>query len=107
LNQVDQALQFYKEALKQDPDDPRAHFKISRAYMEQRKFKEAISHLERGLRIDNDNADAYLKLGWSLKWVKRYGEAVNAFKRYLELEPQAIDKADIEQQIQFLQSKDR
>ncbi len=105
LGQTKKALAHYKEAIEVAPDDPRAHFRMGKVFMEMRKFKDAIKHFNKSLEAEKDNSEIYLKLGWANKRVKRYSDARGAFQRYLELEPQAIDRTDIEQQIQYLKGK--
>ncbi len=51
----EEALQKYQEALVQEPDNPKIHYNIGRAFYKMEKYDEAISEFEMGL-LEKDRA---------------------------------------------------
>jgi len=58
-----QAVQYFQEALKHDPDYPEALYGLGRAYINLGSFKDAVETFEKLLKLDPNSADAYTALG--------------------------------------------
>jgi tetratricopeptide (TPR) repeat protein len=52
--QYDRAIELYREALKEKPNDAQPHIKLGEAYLAKRMYKEAIAEMQKGVGLDND-----------------------------------------------------
>ena len=81
---LDSALAHFEQELLVNPDDPLSSLYLGIGLTEQRRFAEAIPHLELASGLEAMRADAFRFLGQSLAGVGSYEEAVAAFRRALE-----------------------
>ncbi len=101
-----QAITTYEKALKADPELKSVYFKLGQAYGEVKNFDQAISHYKKAALVDKDNASIWLSLGYAYKERKQRGEAAAAFERYLAKRPDADNKKEIEDEIDYLKKKE-
>jgi tetratricopeptide (TPR) repeat protein len=60
-------------------------------------YEDAVKSYEKSLEFNPDNPDAYYNLGLLYeKIIRNFGRAMVYYRKYLELYPQAPDRADIE-----------
>jgi len=57
------ALGAYKKILPKDSMNPELHFRISRCYLMQKQFQDAVSEIDRTLELDSSYTDAYIMSG--------------------------------------------
>ena len=81
----EQALDYYKEALKKKPDLATAHYAIGVMSIEEKKYNEGIASLKEAVRLDPNYAPAYRALGEIYNLAGRYTEAADNFKKYLSM----------------------
>ncbi len=60
---VEEEIEAYKQAIRTNPDDAKAHTNLGNAYVSLGMYKEAIDAFKQAIRINPDNADAYFILG--------------------------------------------
>ena len=90
----------YKQAAREDPEDPRAHAGLGNVYLDQGRFANAVEAYQQALKIRDDYIDAYQPLGYSLARLKRHAEATDVFKQALQYDP---DNAEIYNNLAFTQ----
>jgi len=74
-------------------------------FYKQKDYDKAIAEFQEVIRLDSEFGVAYAYLGYSYAFgPKDYGSAIEALQTYLNLEPNAEDKAQVEQDIQTLQN---
>ncbi|RJO71902.1 MAG: tetratricopeptide repeat protein [Myxococcales bacterium] len=99
------AIARYQEALKQDPENPQAHAKLGGVFLELGQPKKAVPYLQKAVTLDANNPQAHLNLGYAYKAIRNKSDAVKEFETYLELNPTAIDKDEIEDEIYYLKNR--
>ncbi|MBX7059416.1 MAG: tetratricopeptide repeat protein [Leptospirales bacterium] len=62
-NRIEQSIQAYRQALRQDPDSESARWELSLQLMEKRDFASADSELRRLLQSRNEDWEVYYKAG--------------------------------------------
>ncbi|MGP1310783.1 MAG: tetratricopeptide repeat protein, partial [Phycisphaerales bacterium] len=83
---LDRAVWCLREALRLDPDLPRASARLADLYAETGKHERARQLYLRELRASPGDIDTLLGLGRLLVSMKRLGEASEKFRRVLEIE---------------------
>ena len=60
---MEEEFEVYKQAIKINPDDAKAHYDLGLAYGESIKWKKAIKSYKQAVRINPDYAEAHYYLG--------------------------------------------
>lgn len=87
LEQNEEALSYYKEALEKDKENEFIHNAIASIYRAKGEFVSARMHLSASLAIDNQNALTYYNYGNLLVDMKHLDEAKEMYKTALEIDP--------------------
>ena len=87
------------ETLQPIQDHPRAAFLLGRALLERGDTRAALPHLERAARQDGIDPVVHRHLGYAYKELGRRADAARSFRTYLEREPKAVDRREIEDEI--------
>ena len=82
---LESAMEWFEEELQVNPDDPTTSLYLGTALVEERRFAEAIPHLETASRSATIRADALQLLGKSLSAENRLEEAIATFRQGLEV----------------------
>lgn len=90
LNQPDQAIAAYRQALQINPDDASAWYNLGHSYDDIKRYDDAITAYRQVIRIDPDNIKAWSNIGISYSGLKRYDEAITAYRQVLRIDPEAI-----------------
>jgi spermidine synthase len=88
---VTEAIQWYEQALRIDPDHAEAHFNLGLALARAGKVLEAIGHWEQALRIRPGYAEAHNSLGNALAQVGRPQEALQHYEQALKVKPDYVE----------------
>ncbi|MHC4982687.1 MAG: tetratricopeptide repeat protein [Planctomycetota bacterium] len=88
---LDAAIERYRQALRIDPDYYRAHNNLGIALTKKGKLDEAIRHYRRGLQAKPDEADIYYNLGHALRRQGKLDEAIRSYRQAVRLKPDDID----------------
>jgi tetratricopeptide (TPR) repeat protein len=72
-------------------------------YYDNEQWDQAIAEFKKAIEVDPNSAFAYAGLGYSYAFgPKDYAAAIKALEKYLQLMPEAEDKAEVEADIQTL-----
>ncbi|HVM47716.1 MAG TPA: tetratricopeptide repeat protein [Candidatus Acidoferrum sp.] len=77
----------WRDTLDRNPDAWIAHANLGWILADQRKYDEAISHLDASLKLNPNNAQAHCNLGRVLSLQGRFAEAQGQFQAALKLKP--------------------
>lgn len=81
-----EAVQSYKQALAQEPDNMTAHRNLGIVLVKASDFSNAIVHLEKSLKVFDENFDANYYLAEAYRAVDNYGEAIFRYKSALKIQ---------------------
>ncbi|HEX3036069.1 MAG TPA: tetratricopeptide repeat protein, partial [Thermodesulfobacteriota bacterium] len=91
-----------QKALKIEPDDAKSHYYLATIYRETGNNKEeldrAIAEYEKAIASKPDYAEAYFGLGLAYYRKEMSEKAKEAFAKYLELNPAADEREEIQRQ---------
>jgi tetratricopeptide (TPR) repeat protein len=88
-NKLDAGISHLRKAVKLYDAYPTAYTLLGTAYLEQKRWKDAETALQKSIGFDSNSADAYLALGAVFNQTKNYPQAESALLRGLELKPDA------------------
>lgn len=97
----------YQDALKLQPDLPRGHHGMARAYAAQSKLDQAMAEAQTALRLSPRDLEIHHTVGAIYERMHKYEEAASAFSNYVNLLPNKdhSEKADWSRsEIKFLRS---
>ena len=84
LRSLHEQLEKYLEQIRETPNNARAHYRLGRTYLEQKRYTRAQASFQRALAIEPDYGWAYYGLGAAYHHQKRLGEAIAAYARAYE-----------------------
>lgn len=87
---LDQAEQFYKEAIEKNPEKALYRILLANALFEQQKFNESLREYKKAAELEpdyNNNLSYLAKLGIIYNNIKSYEEAITIFQKVLEIDP--------------------
>ena len=90
---LEQAIQSFKEAIRTNPNDFDAHFGLGGCYSELGNEEEAMKATKEAVRIRPDYPFAHIALGLNYHNLGRYKEAIETYKHAMELDPHLADTA--------------
>jgi tetratricopeptide (TPR) repeat protein len=99
LKESEKALEYFVRAMKSHPMDSEAKFQAGKANFALNRYDAAIAMYQEAIKIDAGNPLIYRHLGYAYRAT---GDGVNmrwAFSKYLEMEPDAADKAEIQKNL--------
>lgn len=77
---LDEALQYYKQAMDLDPDNSVTLYNTGILYNIKSEYENAVQVLEQSLTLNKDNVYAYLALGDALERQKEIKKAILTYK---------------------------
>ena len=91
--QWDEALNYFQDALIDDPENPRLHFNIAATQYKKQRYEEALESLEKSLITDEASLQqgTYYNQGNVYYQLEKYQEAIDAYKKALDLQPEDQD----------------
>jgi tetratricopeptide (TPR) repeat protein len=81
------AITEYREALRDDSDDPRNHATLASLLINQGNTVEAIGHLEEAIRLNPRLAQGHYNMGVAMSRIGRIDEAIREYYETLKIEP--------------------
>ena len=69
------------EAVRENPEDAKAHYELGKIWLEGKFYRKAIVHLEQSLRLNRDNPEGFLLLGIAYSGIGRYDLTIKALQR--------------------------
>jgi tetratricopeptide (TPR) repeat protein len=94
-----EALGYLKKAMQIDPRSVEAKVQASTSNQRLKNYTGALALLQAAIALDKGNPNLYRQLGFLYREMGDPQNARNAFKKYLEMEPDASDKAEIQRYI--------
>jgi tetratricopeptide (TPR) repeat protein len=92
LGNYKEAIGFFKQAIRINPDFAKAHYNLGVAYVNFNMHKEAIESFKQAIRINPDNAEAYYSLALSYLMLNDKNSAVDEYKVLKELDKEKANK---------------
>jgi tetratricopeptide (TPR) repeat protein len=83
------AIKHFRKAIQLYDGFPEAYLMLGLIYLDQKKFEDSRTALQKSAELDPKSAAAYLALGAALNQEKKYEDAERALTRGLELAPDA------------------
>jgi tetratricopeptide (TPR) repeat protein len=80
-------IEALKQAVKMNPDDAEAHYKLGTTYGNLGMYKEANDAYKQTIRINPDSAEAYSGIGAVFITSSMYKEAIDAFNQAIRINP--------------------
>ncbi|MBT1072717.1 FkbM family methyltransferase [Pelotalea chapellei] len=87
---LDDAVDAYRLALAQEPDNPECLLRLSHVLLLMKRHGEAASHVERLIQVTTDFAFGYYLMGFICRELGRWKEARSYLLRAVELDPSHI-----------------
>lgn len=84
---LDEALEYYKEALDLDERNEFVHNAIASIYRQKEEYASAKMHLNASLEIDDTNPVTYYNFGNLLVDMNKKDEAIKMYEKAVELQP--------------------
>lgn len=88
---LDEALEYYKEALDVDEENEFIHNAIASIYRQKEEYASAKMHLTASLEIDDTNPVTYYNFGNLLVDMHKNEEAIKMYEKALELQPDFVE----------------
>ncbi|MBI4849234.1 MAG: tetratricopeptide repeat protein [Nitrospirae bacterium] len=85
--QYKEAIEAFKQAIKNAPDHAQAHFNLGVAYDDLGMYKEAIEAYKQAIRIKPDLAEAHNNLGVAYGKSGQHKEAIEEYKQAIRIKP--------------------
>jgi tetratricopeptide (TPR) repeat protein len=79
------ALDFYRAALKKDPNNSRVYNKAGIAELQMRRFDDAKKDFERSIKKDRSYSNAYNNLGVIYYHDKKYSKAIGLYEKAIKI----------------------
>lgn len=100
----DEALNKYRNASIEDPENPLIHFNLANAFYKKKKYEDALKDYEKSLSVEDvlTQSKAYYNMGNTLYRLGKLPEAILAYKQALKLNP---DDEDAKYNLEFVRRK--
>jgi len=92
---LEEAIQSYKEAIRANPYDFDAHFNLGGCYSRLGYDEEAMMATQEAVRIRPDYAFAHIALGINYHKLGQYDRAIETYKQAMRLDPDLADQANL------------
>jgi tetratricopeptide (TPR) repeat protein len=99
--QLDLAIEWFAQAIRQNPDVADYFSNLGTALQQQNRLDEAIKSFDRALQLKPDFAAVWYKLGQILQQQKRLDEAVLSFDQALNTDPNHLEAANASAVLHF------
>jgi len=87
----DEALEYYKEALKLDEHNTYIHQAMASVYRKTHEYASARNHLNRSLELDDKNPITYYNYGNLLLDMKHFDEAKDMYENALKIDADFVE----------------
>lgn len=83
----EQSLVYLQEALRNAPDNSKAHLAVGHIHLEAGRYGQAREHLERAIALNPDSADAWTNLGSLEAALENHAAALRDFEKAVSISP--------------------
>jgi tetratricopeptide (TPR) repeat protein len=87
LNRYEDAITAYEGALRLQPNNAVANYRVGWSYNDLNRYSDAIPYLREAVRLKPEYSEAFNELGFALLNIQRYNEAVASFKEATRIKP--------------------
>jgi Flp pilus assembly protein TadD len=91
LDKIPESVEYYKKALRLNPEYVNAHKNLGDILKSQNNLNEAAAHYNRILQIEPNHVEAHFNLGTIFQMQNKLDRAENYYRRTLELDPNHIN----------------
>lgn len=91
--QWDESLQYFQDALLDDPENPTGHFNIGDAQYKRKNYEESLKSYEKAMTTQDVNLKqkSYYNLGNTYYQMNKYQESIQSYIKALDLDPNDAD----------------
>ena len=75
--EFDEAIQFYNNSIKLDPDEPTTYCNRALAYVKIKKFENALTDCNKAIELKRDYSKAYYRRAVCLMGVQKFQESLD------------------------------
>lgn len=88
--QWDEALNYFQDALVDEPENPLVHYNVGTALYKKERYEDALASFEKSLQTEDISLQqqTYYNRGNVLYRLEKYQEAVEAYKKALDIQPE-------------------
>lgn len=86
-----QAIEFFEKTVKIKPEQYESHKRLAQLYEEDKKYADAVSHLEKLAVLAPEESGIFFSLGLNYSRIDKLRESVRAYKRCIELAPDHVE----------------
>ncbi len=86
-----QAIEFFEKTVKINPEQYESHKQLAKLYEEDKRYSDAVAHLEKLASIAPGEDGIFFSLGLNYSRIDKLKEAVEAYKRCIELSPGHVE----------------
>jgi len=84
-----------------DDQKARTHFEAGTSYFQESRFEDAVREFQEAYRL-SQRSMLLINIGLSYSHALKFDEAIDAYQKYLETEPDAANRKEIEARIEHL-----
>lgn len=99
---VDEAIRYYREAIRKSPDYYKAYANLGAAWARKGRSDKAINLYQKALELNPRDSATHLNLGLALARRGRRSQAATHLRQFLSLEPQSPRRDEIERFVKTL-----
>jgi len=103
LGELDAALADLNKAIQLSPGYADAYNNRGEVFRQKQMYRQAMDDYRRATQIEKNFPEPHYNLALILEHEKNYDPAINEYRKYLELQPKAEDRRDVETKIDSLQ----
>lgn len=92
--------------VKVEPTDHQSWLQLAQLYLGRGEYQKSADAYNKLVTLKKETPDTYYYLGVSYKGLNKGTEAVTSFEKYLALDPEAKDRASVEQMIEEIKASD-
>lgn len=84
---VKEAIEIYKKAIQEDPNNPEVYINLGAAYQSLKNYDLAIQQYRKAISLDPNSSLAYFYLGTTLHAKNSINDAISNYKKALTIDP--------------------
>ena len=81
------ASEYYKKAIKLDPNYSEAHYFLALSYFLTNRYKEALISIKKSIRLNPNNAEAHYTLGQIFMKLGNFNKAIPPLQTAMDIKP--------------------